>query len=784
MLNLRSRILLPLFVVFLLILFGSTLALYQQVDLKIVFAACASTGIMVFIALFAVLKFTERQIVGSQNRFIQEKQDLKAEFAVRERKLRRNVSDSRDLVEFANSIILRWKPDGTITYLNRYARQFFACTEETIVGKNLIGTLVRKNPAALEGFEAMILDSDESSQKRGSFEQQNQKQDGSCVWISWANRVVSDNQGKIIENVSIGHDITAKKATENELKLAVSVFENVVEGVMITDAQGLIIRTNRAYTKITGYTQQESVGKTPGEVLGSDRHVPSFFREMWNALKSKGSWKGEVWNKRKSGELYPQWLGISSVIDENTKTLHYAGVFTDITDQKANEQEIYHLAHYDSLTNLPNRLLFQDRLNQILVDAKRNEKMVPLLFLDLDRFKPVNDSLGHGVGDLLLQKVARRLSDCLRESDTSARMGGDEFTVIIGSVNTMEEMIASATRVSQNILRELNKPFDLEGNEIVISVSIGIATYPQDGQTLSHLLRKADVAMYHAKKQAAGFLFFEAPMNRTAVDRLIMENHLYKALQNEEFELYYQPCVNLLSGYIDSVEALIRWNHPHRGNVTPDEFIGIAEESELIVQIGDWVIRQAVAKLLGLRAKGIDSIAIAVNISPRQLNGTALVETIESQLKETGFPADRLILEMTEHVFLDPVSESVTQMVKLLSDLGIRFSIDDFGTGYSSLSRLKHLPVDTLKIDRSFVEGITDDPNDAAITRAVIDMAHNLQMKVIAEGVETFDQIEFLQKYHCDIVQGYFFSRPVTAANIDYILANNSNLFELRKDSN
>lgn len=758
----------------------SNLVTQSRRTLLLVLFVIACVGLLVLLVLYLVIRFTERQIDGSRDKLIQAREELNRKFISRAAELERSETNYRDLVEYANSIILRWKPDGTVTFFNRFAQRFFGFEEGEVVGRNLVGTIVAAESSTPEtGLPAMLREIASNPEDYEDHENENIKRDGSKVWISWANRGVKNEAGEIVEILSIGNDITAKKEAENELRLAASVFENIVEGVMITDEKGVILRTNRAFSNITGFGEEESTGKTPGAVLGSDRHGPSFFRAMWDSLVTRGYWQGEIWNRRKSGEIYPQWLGISSVSDHSGKTLLYVGVFTDITDQKANEQKIYHLAHYDGLTSLPNRTLFQDRLNQVLSDARRNGKMVPLLFMDLDRFKPVNDSLGHGAGDQLLQKVADRIRGCLRESDTLARMGGDEFTVIIGSVETMDELISSAATVSKNIIRELKRPFEIEGNEIVISASIGIATFPQDGQTLSNLLKNADVAMYHAKKQSLGFLFFESHMNRAAVDRLIMENHLYKALKKDEFELYYQPCVNLASGSIDSVEALIRWNHPHRGKIEPDEFIGIAEETGLIVAIGEWVIESAVRKLDEWRGKGLGAVAIAVNVSPRQLNDHRLCEVIENALQETGCPANQLILEMTEGVFLDPVSESVTQVVEILSDLGVRFSIDDFGTGYSSLSRLKHLPVDTLKIDRSFVSGIIDDPNDASITRTIIDMAHNMQMEVVAEGVESYGQIEFLQKYDCDLVQGYFFSRPVSARVIEMLVTKKNGMLEI-----
>lgn len=728
-------------------------------------------GGIVFIVLFLVTKFTEKQIVRSRQELIQAKEIINQRFLKRTRELRRSETSYRELVEYANNIILRWSSNGVITFCNRYACEFFGYRESEIIGRNLMETIVPEvESVSGRNLRKMVQDIGLSPENYIDNENENRRQDGSRVWVSWSNRAVKDDLNQVSEVLSIGYDITAKKEAENELKLAASVFENIVEGVLITDSKGKILRTNRAYTAITGYSEQESVGKTPGDILKSERHGPSFFREMWHSLNSKGYWQGEIWNKRKSGEVYPEWLGISCVNDDNGITVLYVGVFTDITDQKMNEEQIYHLAHYDVLTNLPNRILFQDRLNQALNEARRNNKYVPLLFLDLDRFKPVNDSLGHGAGDHLLQQIAKRLANCLRESDTLARMGGDEFTIIIGPFDSIDEVVASAATVAQNVNAELSRPFDLEGNEINISASIGIATFPQDGQSLSYLLRNADVAMYHAKKQAAGFLFFESHMNQAAVERLVMENHIYKALEKEEFEVFYQPCVSLITGKIESVEALVRWNHPHRGKIEPDEFIGIAEESGLISSIGEWVLYTAISQLVAWRAQGFDSFGLSVNVSPRQLRDKNFAVLIKNLLDDCQISPDLLTLEVTESAFVDPISNYVNDAIDALSETGIHFSIDDFGTGYSSLSRLKLLPVDTLKIDRSFVARILEDPMDANITVTIIDIARNLQKTVIAEGVENAGQIEFLRSHGCDLVQGFLISEPLTGSDFEELL--------------
>ncbi|GEM_PF-1155614 len=737
----------------------------------VVISTVSLVGFGLLVVLFILANFTQRQWVFSKQALVSAKDELNERFLEKTEKLRRSETDYRELVQNANSIILRWTREGCITFINQFALDFFGFSEADVIGHSLMETIIPKSRKFEQiDFERMVDELAQSPVTHGDNEFRNVKRDGTQVWISWTNRVIKDDLGNVVEILSIGHDISGKKSAEKELNLAASVFENIVEGVMITSPDGEILRTNRAYSLITGFSELEALGKTLEAFFDPAHHGPGFYRQMWETLTAKGLWQGEVWNKRRNDESYPQWLSICVVQGADGNGSHYVGVFTDITEQKHNQEQIYRLAHFDSLTGLPNRILFQDRLSHALAEAKRNGVHLPILFLDLDRFKSVNDSMGHGTGDLLLQQVAIRLANCVRASDTIARMGGDEFTIILGPSVSVEEVIVSVTRVSHNITDEFKVPFELEDNAVVISTSIGVAVYPQDGVSLSDLLRNADMAMYHAKQESSGFSFYQAEMNAATLERLNMEQDLYRALEKDQFEIYYQPCVRITDGMVETVEALIRWHHPTRGLMGPGQFIGIAEEIGLVSALGEWVLSTAVNQAVFWRSRGLRPVRIAVNVSPFQIRDKKLADMVQSVLDESGFPRDQLVLEVTESMFLDPLSDQATETINNLCGIGVRFAIDDFGIGYSSLTRLKLLPIDTLKVDRSFVAGLLDNENDTAITQTVIDMAHRFKLNVVAEGVETEQQFNFLKLHGCDAVQGYFLARPAPVHETEKIL--------------
>jgi diguanylate cyclase (GGDEF)-like protein/PAS domain S-box-containing protein len=558
----------------------------------------------------------------------------------------------------------------------------------------------------------------------------------------------------------------ARVRADSTLRQAAAVFENTSEGVVITDLTPRIMTVNRAYTEITGYEEAEVLGRNPS-LLMSGRQDETFYQTLWANVRETGHWQGEIWNRRKNGELYPQLLTISSVYDSEGLPSHYVGVMTDISQLKQSEAQLEHLAHYDPLTDLPNRLLLQSRLEHALERAERHRQQVAVMYLDLDRFKNVNDSLGHPVGDELLAALARRLRERLRDDDTLGRLGGDEFLVVLENLERPED----AAGVAHTLIQLLEKPFALpSGHEVYVGASIGISLYPDDGSGVTELIKNADVAMYQAKEQGRNTMCFYTPaLTLAANERLVMEARLRRALANGEFVLHYQAQLDARSGALISCEALARWQSPEEGMISPARFIPLAEETGLIVPLGEWVLRTACTQAKAWLDAGFPSLLMAVNMSGRQLQQRDVVQRISTVLQETGLPADHLKLELTESMIMGHGKQAV-ELLHALKSLGLRLSIDDFGTGYSSLAYLKRFPIDELKIDQSFVHDIPHDLNDMEIAAAIIALARNLNMKVVAEGVETREQLEFLTRQGCHAYQGYLFSRPMPAEEFTRLL--------------
>jgi diguanylate cyclase (GGDEF)-like protein/PAS domain S-box-containing protein len=537
---------------------------------------------------------------------------------------------------------------------------------------------------------------------------------------------------------------------------------------MITDGDNNIVSVNAAFTRITGYEAGEVIGKNP-RLLRSERHDAAFYQELWDTLNTTGHWQGEIWDKRKNGEEYPKWLAITVVLGERDIVANYIAIFADITERKEAEGKIQYLAHFDSLTGLPNRALLQDRLKQALAAASRHKKQLSLLFLDLDHFKNINDSLGHDVGDLLLQAVAERLQGCVREGDTVSRLGGDEFVVVLLDIQKSD----NAAYVAQKIVDELAVPFSLGEHVLYVTSSIGISLFPEDGRNSDILIRNADSAMYSAKTGGRNdYRFFTQDMNEQALARLALEIDLRQALALGEFRLHYQPQISSETGKVIGMEALIRWQHPVRGMVSPASFIPLAEELGLIVSIGDWVLREACRQNRAWQVQGLPPVPIAVNLSALQFLQQNLPDKIHAILEETGLEPRYLELELTESTFMQDAEQTIT-MLQTLKAMGLQLAIDDFGTGYSSLSYLKRFPIDKLKIDQSFVRHLASDPDDAAIARTIINMGHSLRLEVIAEGVETAEQLVFLETEGCDHIQGYYFSKPLAADEFSVFCCNN-----------
>lgn len=574
-----------------------------------------------------------------------------------------------------------------------------------------------------------------------------------------------DMSGNVIRLNGTLQDVTERKQVEDKLRLSATVFENTTEGVMIADGKGKIISVNRAFSAITGYREDELIGKTAA-ILKSGRQDKQFYDTMWKSITETGYWKGEIWNRRKNGDIYPEWLNISAVRDGRGEVTHHVAVFSDISAIKESESKLNHLAHHDPLTGLPNRLLLNARMHQSMAHARRNSTMVAVMFLDLDKFKNVNDTLGHPIGDLLLQEVAQRLNACLREEDTVSRLGGDEFVILLESLH--DTLFASY--VAHKINAALSEKFILEQHEIFISCSIGISIFPNDGVDITALFKNADSALYRSKEQGRNnYQYYTEDLSIRAMERLLMENDLRYALKRNELVLHYQPQVDLYNGSIIGMEALLRWQHPKRGLMPPGDFITLAEETGLIHPIGEWVLRTACARLKAWMDDGLPKVRISVNLSLVQFKQNNLAEIVAAALHDSKLPPECLELELTESMIMQD-AENTILILRKIKALGVKIAIDDFGTGYSSLSYLKRLPIDRIKIDQSFVRNITSDPADAAVSQAIISMSHSLNLSTIAEGVETEAQMEFLRSRNCNEIQGFHFSRPVPEQEMERMM--------------
>ena len=554
------------------------------------------------------------------------------------------------------------------------------------------------------------------------------------------------------------------RAQAVDLKLAASVFGSATEGITITDIQGRIVDVNAPFTAITGYSRAEAVGQTH-RLLQSGRHAPTFYAAMWQQVQANGHWEGEIWNRRKNGEVYPEWLSITAVRDDLGRPTHYVGTFADITLRKTAEDEIRHLAFYDPLTHLPNRRLLVDRMAQALVASARHQRAGALLFLDLDNFKTLNDTLGHDKGDLLLCQVTERLRATVREGDTVARLGGDEFVVLLEDLNAdLREAAAEAEAIGTKILAALGQTFDVAGYEHHNSVSVGVTLFSDHHESVDELLKRADLAMYQAKAAGRnGLRFYDPEMQAAIAERTALESDLRDATAAHQLQLFYQPQV-ARDGTLLGAEALLRWQHPVRGMVSPGIFIPLAEDSKLILELGHWVLQTACDTLAAWAADpSLRDLTLAVNVSVRQFQQPDFVDQVLQAVRRSGIVASHLKLEMTESLLVTDVEGVIAKMLALRAH-GIGFSLDDFGTGYSSLSSLKRLPLDQLKIDQGFAADLLTDPNDAAIARMVIALGHSMGITVIAEGVEAPEQRDFLAQQGCDAYQGYLFGRPMPRA--------------------
>ena len=560
-------------------------------------------------------------------------------------------------------------------------------------------------------------------------------------------------------------EIDERTRAENQLRLFGMVFENALEGISITDAEGRIVAVNPAFTEITGYQENEVLGQNP-RVLKSERHDGGFYADMWEALNEAGSWHGEIWNRRKNGESFPEILSISSVKDEHGEVINYVAVFHDISDMKLKDKQIEHQAYHDALTGLPNRTLALDRLGVALAHAKREEAQVGVLFLDLDNFKKINDSYGHAQGDVLIQEVARRLDRLFAEHGTVARLGGDEFLIIIEHVEGERQAVAHA----ESLLSLFDEPYVLKGNELLVTPSIGVSIYPDDADNAIALVKNADMAMYQSKdKGKNGYFFFTQDMEERVTRRLQMESDMLQAFKEKQFTVYFQPKVELATNTVVGMEALVRWHMPDGTVVSPADFIPLAEETGFIVPLGEFVLETSCKAMQVLDGIGCTDLTVSVNLSPIQFGQEDLVEMVLSNVERNGLSPERLELEITESTLMTDTDISIAKLNQFV-EKGISVSIDDFGTGYSSLYYLKTFPIDVLKIDRSFVSDITEDASDAQIVETIILMARNLGIGVVAEGGETKEQVDLLRSFGCEQVQGYYYSRPLPLEDfIEYL---------------
>ncbi len=579
-------------------------------------------------------------------------------------------------------------------------------------------------------------------------------------WFEIYRSPIKDGQGEVLGITGYVRDITVRKKSEEQMRLTAKIFENSHDSIIITDTDGTIISVNPAFTRITGYSAQEAVGNNP-RILNSGKQGKEFYAGMWGDLVKKGYWNGEVWNRRKDGASYAGRLSISALRDETGKVTHYVGATSDITEFKLAQDRVRHLAYYDQLTGLPNGSLMRDRVNQLISSSQRDRREFSLIFIDLDNFKNVNDSLGHHVGDLLLQTIAGRIRAAVREMDTVARMGGDEFVVVLPDVGA-----DGAQQVARKIIGQVTNSFGIGLHRITMTTSAGIGVFPKDGGDIESILKNAELALYRAKAKGKNdFAFFTEEMNTLAIERMRMESDLRNALLNEDLVLYYQPQVAMATRQVIGMEALVRWPHPTLNMIPPDQFIAVAEESDLIIQLGEWTIHEACRQMRQWQRNGLHILPVAVNISAKQMRHADFYDSVESALRKAGLESKYLELELTERAMMTDMDRSL-EVMNRVGGMGVKFSVDDFGTGYSSLAYLKHLPLDKLKIDKSFVQDIAIDENDREISNTIIQLAHGLNLSVVAEGVETQQQMAILLGQGCDSAQGYLFSRPLPSHEV------------------
>ncbi len=681
------------------------------------------------------LKGANSQLRGEARRMAEAMTDNLRQHAQRDRLL-------ATVFEQSGEAIITIDTHQRISNWNAAAERMFGYLFDEVQGTTLEFLAMEEVSAAQQGFSRC------------------QTRSGESIYVLQTVSPQYDDEGQCIGEILMMHDVTKERQDHEQLLLWSLVYKHSGEAIVISDAKNRILSVNDSFTRITGYSAEEAIGSNPN-LLASGRHSPEFYQQMWQTLQEQGHWKGEIWNRRKDGTIYPEWITITTLRDEDGKPCNYIAIFSDASSYKEKEARIHFLAHHDALTGLPNRTLLQDRLEQAVSKAKRDGYKLAILFIDLDRFKVINDTLGHHVGDLLLKEVAQRLNASVRDSDTVCRQGGDEFIIVLPDLESMSDV----AHVAQKILESISHEFLLEGERLRVTPSIGISIYPDDAERIDVLIKNADTAMYHAKASGrANFQFFTERLNTVLTERMELERDLVSALDSGELELHFQPQFSLDTGKLLGAESLLRWQHPSRGFVPPDLFITIAEEAGLINRIGLWVVEEMLRQAVTWKGeKEFNGLIFSANVSARQLDEPGFVGAIEELFQRYNYPPECVELEVTETAVMEDIHRSITTLSELKA-LGLHLAIDDFGTGYSSLNYLKRLPIDRLKIDRSFISDIPHDKNDETITRAIINLAQTLNLGVIAEGVETDEQANFLRQAHCHEAQGYLYSRPLNAA--------------------
>ena len=655
----------------------------------------------------------------------------------------------RQILENLQESVITLDLEGYITGWNQGAEELFGYSAAEAVGRNVL--FLYADDAALDEEN-----DDPPMPGRREFDVRRRRKNGEIFWAGMQLALLRDERGEPSGLIGYLRDVTRRREAEESLRMHARIFDLADEAIIVTDAAYRIIAVNPATSRISGFTGDEMLGRSQA-MFRCEHYDDAFYKDLLAQVEDTGRWQGELWTRRKDGEIYPAWVSTAAVRNRRGVVTHYFSVCADITERKRTEGRIQHLAFYDALTTLPNRVHFHRLLDQALTEAKRKGRGGALLFIDLNRFKPINDTLGHGVGDQVLQEVAARLRNSLRGADVVARLGGDEFVIGLFDIAQPDHV----SLVAHKILQALSPPVLVGAHELSVGGAIGISVFPDNGADADTLLRLADIAMYRAKETGPdAFEFYTPEMNERATERLAIEAGLRRAITRGELLLVYQPKVSLITGQIIGAEALVRWKHPERGMVPPVEFIPLAEETGLIVQISHWVLEEACAQARRWQDAGLAPLRIAVNLSARDFS-PALPERVTSLLSAQGIGSEWLELEITEGMLMNR-TDAVIAMMEDITKTGVTLSLDDFGTGYSSLSYLKRFPIHTLKIDRSFVINIPGDSDDCAIAGAIAGMGSQLGHSVIAEGVESLDQVEFLRRHGCDEIQGYLFSPPVS----------------------